>query len=345
MAPADPKPTFPRSLEFLSLSPYITQHIADDNPSRIDPNDPLGVDTILDRPVPAITLHGVNTSPLIEGQGVLTGGSPAVRVELSEALGTAITLHYWLEELPRPGGRSQENYGSILHTHAMMAADEGFDFDAVHRTANESVAIAAGDTNVLVPINIIDDNELEPHELFRFHIALPSGDTNSEPVSGLPGTYSFYMRDNESMALRFDIAGRVDPGNPNGPLLPINGNVNEGDIVRIASRLIYRHSSSFHPSEPPALPEAVTLAFGLVASGSNAPSGGDVQIPEVVLPAGTDSFDPFDVVIVEDSAAEPLECFRLGPTVVAGMPTVTDANMPMGLYRTVTSSVCIANDD
>ena len=343
MAPADPKPTFPRSLEFLSLSPYITQHIADDNPSRIDPNDPLGVDTILDRPVPAITLHGVNTSPLIEGQGVLTGGSPAVRVELSEALGTAITLHYWLEELPRPGGRIQENYGSILHTHAMMAADEGFDFDAVHRTANESVAIAADDTNVLVPINIIDDNELEPHELFRFHIALPSGDTNSEPVSGLPGTYSFYMRDNESMALRFDIAGRVDPGNPNGPLLPINGNVNEGDIVRIAPRLIYRHSSSFHPSQAPALPLAVTLAFGL-AYGLDA-SGGDVQIPEVLLPAGTDSFDPFDVVIVEDSAAEPLECFRLFPTVVSGMPTVTDANIPMGLYRSVTPSGCIAAND
>ena len=332
-------------MEFFALAPIITQHIADDDPFQTDPGDPLGIGTILDRPVPAITLHGVNTTPLIEGQGVLTGGSPAVRVQLSEALGTHLTLHYWFEESPKVGERIQENYGGVLHAHAMMAASEGFDFGAVHRTSNKTVTIAAGETNVLVPFNIIDDTELEPLELFRFHIALPPGVTNPEPVSGLPGSYGFYIRDNEWIALRFNIAGRVDPDNPNGPLLLVNGNVDEGDIVRVQPELLYKQPSSFHPSQPLALPEPVTLAFGLLAAGANGPSGYDVQIPGVVLPAGTDSFDPFDVVIVQDSVVEERECFHLMPTVVSGQPTVTAGNIPMGLYRTASASICIADDD
>ena len=65
----------------------------------------------------------------------------------------------------------------------------------------------------------------------------------------------------------------------------------------------------------------------------------------MVLPAGTDSFDPFDVVIVQDSVVEGRECFHLMPTVVSGQPTVTAGNIPMGLYRTASASICIADDD
>ena len=313
-----------RPAEVFGLVVAATQNIAD--------TDPIGIGTIIDRPLQSLTIGLDLDRTFIEGQA----DSVSVQIRLSDStigpLDADLVLHYWTEESDDRVQGITGNFGSIYYVYANVAAQQGLDYPGVPRSDGATVTIPAGTSEVSFPLEIYDDEELESFEHFVVHV--DEAASNTAPVAGLPLSLRIGMYDNESMWLEL----------VHDPSDPAQGTTySEGDRIRLTPRLHWFHS--VHPDGSPALPGPLALTFALARSSGAPARDDDLELPEVVISGGSGPFASFEIPIVDDSADESTECFRLRPVPGEGMMVLGDEEVPFGLWFTLGNTFCIQDDD
>ena len=277
----------------------------------------LGIGTINDRPLQRVGLFGSST-----------GAEKSITFEarlLDDTIGaldTDLVLHYWTTQTTY----FDNIYGTFRgrnYFHGVAPALDGLDYRGVPFSAGATVTIKAGETKASLTIEVYDDTVIEPDEIFVVHVA--EATSNTAPVEGLPISVNTYIRDNDGIVVNLDRTG--------GP------NYREGGSIRFTPRLEWRGPNP--PEGKPALPAALTLTFRRDTRTPSVGSNDDLELPEVVIPAGEGPFASFDIPIIDDDVTEGTECVRLVIEPGKGMLVFGDDERRFGLFFPALDQICI----